>query len=162
MTWLAAVLLQAMLAWVPPSEGDLDRYAAIAVDIVAVAEEYPVFSGAEGTLKTAFTLAAIGSYESLFRNDVDAFEARGDGGKAWGLLQVHLRSGETCDSRLACLRIGRERLRESFHDCRRLPEQDRLSKYTTGRCMHNRESRVRMERAARGWRSSLPRRPTVF
>jgi hypothetical protein len=148
-----------MTTWVPPAhDADLDRYVAIADDVVRAAKESPIFPDDEKGERTAIYLAAISSYESSFEPDVDAFVKRGDHGRAWGLLQVHLLPGEQCKTRLDCLRIGRERVRLSFRLCRRLPVDERLSHFMTGRCQTNADSRYRLFRASRAWKLSRTRR----
>ncbi len=142
-----------MSLWVPPqSPADEARYQSIAEDFAEAAEEAPLFEGEQGSERTAVTMAAIASLESYFADDVDRFRRRGDGGRAVGLMQVHLLPGETCPTRLDCLRIGRERVRLSMNTCRRMPEHERLSQFTTGHCQTNAEGRWRFARAKSAWR----------
>jgi hypothetical protein len=144
-----------MLSWNPVrAPVDVDRYASIAEDLARVSAEAPLFDDDAGGEHTAVTLAAIASLESFFAADVDALRKFGDGGKARGLLQVHMLPGEApCFDRLSCLRVGRERVRLSMDTCRRLPAHERLSQFTTGRCQHNPEGRWRMARATSAWRT---------
>lgn len=151
---LAAWLAGVMAGWVEPAgPGDLARYQAIAADIITAAAEAPIYDGDQNVERTAITMAAVASMESLFAADVDAFQRRGDGGRAWGLMQVHLLPGQRCDTRLDCLRIGRDRVALSLGLCRRMPPPEQLSQFMTGRCMTNPESRWRHYRAAAAWRA---------
>lgn len=152
---LAPFVVRMMLAWVPvDSPDELARYEEIAADIVAVADEAPVFDDMHGGARTALTIAAIASLESRFERDVDEFRRNGDNGRARGLLQVHRFPGEeTCDSRLACLRVGRERIRQSFRLARALPEIERLGPFACGRAQRNPEGRARMRRALEAFRA---------
>jgi hypothetical protein len=161
MDTLTLWLVGLMTTWVPPAaDGDLDRYVTIAKDVVTTAKEAPLFSDDADGAKTAIYLAAIGSYESSFQGPVDAFVKRGDHGRAWGLLQVHLLPGERCDTRLDCLRIGRERIRLSLRLCKRLPVEERLSHFMTGRCQTNADSRYRLHRADHAWAVAKAHRAT--
>lgn len=152
---IAAYVLGAMMVWVPPQR-EMDRagYQYVARDIARVSVEKPIFKGEDGAAKTALLLASVASFESRYEIEVDAFVRRGDSGDAWGLLQVHLRPGEACTSRLGCLRLGRERVRESFRLCKSAPLQDRLAGFTGGRCASEaarKASRLRMRRALDRW-----------
>jgi len=149
---LTAWVVSAMVSWVPPRAADEARYVSIAEDIAAVAWEAPVFPTDDGVAKTALLMAAIASYESFYRADVDDFRVKGDHGRSLGLMQVQLRDGESCPDRLSCLRLGRERVRESLEACRSLPFNERLSVYTTGRCISNPSSRWRVLRAMNFWK----------
>lgn len=148
---MALWLMSAMVGWVPPRTVDAVRYASIADDIIEVAAEAPVFPGEDGIARTALLMAAIASYESSYRADVDSFQVRGDHGRSHGLMQVQLRTGEKCPDRTTCLRLGRERIRESLDACRALPFAERLSVYASGRCMTSAASRRRMGRAVNYW-----------
>lgn len=151
---LTAWLVSAMVTWVPPGSADTVRYEAIAEDIANVAAEAPVFPSTDGTARTALLMAAIASYESTFRADIDGFKVKGDHGRSKGLMQVWLRPGEACDDRLACLRVGRERIRESLTACAALPFNERLGVYTMGKCGANPASRYRIGRAMAFWKKS--------
>jgi hypothetical protein len=151
---LTAWLVSAMVTWVPPRPTDTVRYEAIAEDIANVAVEAPVFPSSDGAARTALLMAAIASFESTYRADIDAFKVKGDHGKSVGLMQVWLRPGEACADRLECLRIGRERIRESFTACRALPFPERLGIYTMGKCGTNAASRYRIGRAQAFWKKS--------
>jgi hypothetical protein len=160
---LLQYVLAAMLAWVPPSQqGPAEagpvaqaRYERIAQDIASVALDPnvdPLFDGDDGRARTAILLASIASHESMFSRAVDEGVVRGDHGVAWGLWQVHCYRGEACRELIRDrLRGAREALRIarlSMHACRGMSLSDRLSVYTTGRCVHGQhESRVRVQRA---------------
>src|SRR4051794_30812822 len=98
-TALAAYLVSAMTTWTPPQhhpEGATaaaKRYESIALDIATVVsdeKEAPVFAGEHGRTQTALLLAAIASFESAYRADVDNGRVRGDGGVSWCVMQVQV------------------------------------------------------------------------
>lgn len=149
---LAAWILSAMVTWVPPRARDVPRYESIAEDLATVALEAPVFPSKEGPARTALLMAAIASYESNYRADIDAFSVKGDHGHSHGLMQVWLRPGEECGDRLSCLRIGRDRIKESLDACRAFPFAERLGVYTMGKCGANPASRWRIGRAMGFWK----------
>jgi hypothetical protein len=152
---LAVEVWSAMATWVAPgSAKDAERYMEIAEDIATVAQESPVFAGDDGR-QTAIMMASIASLESFYRADVDEFAVRGDNGRSWGLMQVQPRRGEACDDRIACLRLGRDRIKESMGSCRRTA--DPLALYISGpRCLSTWGSRERWRRAA-SWLGTQPR-----
>jgi hypothetical protein len=109
-------LLAAMVSWVPianqvsngeSAESAQARYEATASDIIETVyadDEPAVFLGADGNIKSALELAAIGSFEGGFQKFVDeggcnvkGFKAdrRGscDGGTAYTIWQIHPMSG---------------------------------------------------------------------
>ncbi len=167
---LAAWLLSAMVAWVPPSqqwrEGEFhatDRYASIAQDIARVAldpEEPPLFEGPQGRAQTALLMASIASFESFFRADVDKGIVKGDHGRSWCLLQVqvHNKTAEQwtgpdlINDRTKCLRAGLHLMRNSFVWCRGLKLIDRLAGYTRGHCIEEPYAEQRMRRALDWWK----------
>jgi hypothetical protein len=175
---LIAYLLAAIVTWSPPSDHDyyelreetLDRYAAIAHDIAAVAldpAEAPLFGGPQGRAQTALLLASVAFYESGgFRRDVDlglGTSARGDSGRSWCLMQINIGDGTTIEhwtgrnlveDRQKCLRAGLRRLRQSFDMCQNQSFVDRLSGYTKGRCTDGDDfSHRRLNRALDWWSS---------
>jgi hypothetical protein len=137
-----------MVAWVPPdAPADVARYEAIARDVVLVAAEAPLEGDRTGE-RTAILMSSIASLESRYERDVDEFRKTGDHGAARGLLQSHRAPGEQpCDSRVACLRQGRERIRESIRLARRMPLEERLGPYCSGRVQRTPTGRARMARA---------------
>ncbi len=153
-------VLTAMVTWAPPrTDADLTRYTSIASDIETVAydpAEEPIAPGPEGRARTALLLASTAYDESFFRADVDAGEARGDGGKSVCVMQVWVegrtREGWTADElvadRLKCLRAALHILHGSMAWCRALEGGDRLGGYTHGKCVHpNTIGRARWARA---------------
>jgi len=149
---LAAWIFLAMSAWVPPGETDAARYQEIAQDIADVAIEAPLYEGSDGKAKTALLMAAVASFESFYRKDVDSLKVKGDNGAALCLMQVHPRKGEDLSDRKNCLRIALLRMHESFTRCANLPLSYRLSGYTRGSCAEDKSSAYRMYRATRFWK----------
>lgn len=160
-TWLAA----AMAAWLPPRVGDETRYTSIATDIVTVAYddgEAPLYPGPRGRALSALMITRFAFDESGgFRDDVDRGRARGDGGKAWCLLQVHVGPGLVLEpgggfryaregwrgedliaDRTRCIRAALHIARDSLKRCAN------LSAYLTGRCAAHVPIEARRMRAA--------------
>lgn len=150
---LSTWIYLAMVAWVPPQPADTDRYIEIAADIATVAQEAPLYSGADGAAKTALLMASIASFESFYRKDVDSLKVKGDNGAAQCLMQVHPRRGEDLSDRKSCLRIALLRMHESFRMCENLPLSYRLSGYTRGTCSEDKSSAYRISRAVQWWKS---------
>lgn len=154
-TWLVA----AMFAWAPARESERARYTEIASDLAAVTfdeEEAPLFGGASGRAETALLLASIAAHESTFRKDVDDGRVRGDSGRSWCLMQLHIGGGKTFDGwtgqdliadRRKCFRAGLHIARWSFHTCTELPLVEKLSAYASGSCGKSAESRQMITRA---------------
>jgi hypothetical protein len=154
-TWLVA----AMFAFAPARESERDRYTEIANDLVAVTydeDEAPLFAGESGRAQTALLLASIAAHESTFRRDVEDGRARGDGGKSWCLMQLHIGSGKTVEGwtgeevaadRTLCFRAGLHIARESFRMCAGLPLVEKLGAYASGTCGKSAESRQMITRA---------------
>jgi hypothetical protein len=164
---VAAWLVGAMMAWSPPitkTTAEQSRYEAIARDFAAVAfdaNEKPVFDGEDGRAKTALLMAAIASYESGYRADVDDGRTRGDHGNSWCLMQVRVigktRDGYTGEDlvkdRTKCLRVALRLMRESFAWCKERSIEDRLAGYTVGTCKENEPlARNRFYRAKNYWK----------
>ncbi len=164
---VAAWLVGAMVAWVPPQhEVDRDRYDSIAHDVVAVAfdkTEEPVFAGELGRAKTALLMASIASFESGFRADVDDGRVTGDHGESFCLMQIRV-FGKTAEGwtgadlvhdRQKCMLAGLRRIRTSFAWCKDHALADRLAGYTVGTCRDNEHlSRDRVWRAKAFWARS--------
>lgn len=115
-----------------------------------------MFAGELGARKTAILMASVISLESSCRADVASGVVRGDHGRAIGPMQVQLRPWERgqCDTRKDCLRVGRERLRESLFHCRGNKKDERLALYMSGSCrLGLRPARARWNRYA-SWRSA--------
>jgi hypothetical protein len=175
MNALIAYLLAAMVTWSPPGDHDyyerreetLERYASIARDVAEVAldpTEAPLFGGPQGRVQTGLLLASVAFYESGgYRRDVDfgiGNKARGDSGRSWCLMQINLGDGMTAErwsgrdlvlDRQKCIRVGLRRMRQSFDMCKGEAFVDRLSGYTTGRCMADDDFSHRRMKRALGW-----------
>jgi hypothetical protein len=167
---LVSYLMVAMTTWVPlhahpePQDETTARYESIARDAVAVAyddTEEPVFGGPHGRAETAVLMLSVASLESAFRKTVDDGVGRGDHGRSYCLMQIHVGDGVTQEGwtgpdliadRTRCFRAALHALRGSFAACRRLPLKDRMSAYASGRCYEGAEvSRVRVGRALDWW-----------
>jgi hypothetical protein len=174
---LVTYLVAAMVAWVPlhahaPLESPADahaRYESIAHDVAAVAleqSEAPLFDGPDGRAQTAVLMLSVASFESSFRKAVDDGQGRGDRGRSYCLMQIHVGDGVTregwsghqlVEDRTLCFRAALHILRSSFGACRALPVDDRLSAYASGRCFAEATiSRSRIGRARRWWQSHAP------
>lgn len=174
---LVTYLVTAMLSWVPlyahaPRESASDareRYQSIARDVAAVAMdggEQPLFGGAKGRTETALLMLSVASFESSFKKSVDDGIGLGDHGRSYCLMQIRVGSGTTregwsgpelVEDRQRCFRAALHILRGSFAICQKLPLDDRLSAYATGRCLPNVEvSRSRVGRAHAFWESHPP------
>lgn len=168
---LAAWLLAAMVTWYPPTQqykepeaAANERYASIAKDMATVAldpNEPTVFDGPVGRAQTALLLAAIASFESQYRRDVDLGEVKGDHGRSWCILQVQV-FGKTAENwtgeelvtdRKRCIRVALHRMRESFATCKGLKLPYRLAGYTAGMCFEDPKAASRTTRALSWWKT---------
>ena len=173
---LVTYLVAAMIAWVPPvaqapSESAADvqaRYERIARDLASIVTdegETALFAGPDGRAQTALLMLSVASFESSFRKTVDDGVGRGDGGRSYCLMQIHVGSGVTregwsgqqlIDDRKMCFRSALHLLHSSFGVCHSYPIEDRLSAYASGHCyLDSAVSRSRMVRA-RNWWSAHP------
>jgi|SRR5579863_5098567 hypothetical protein len=174
---LVTYLVTAMLSWVPlhahaPLESADDargRYESIAQDVASVVldgGEEPLFGGSSGRTETAILMLSVASFESSFKKSVDDGAGRGDHGRSYCLMQIHVGTGTTpegwsgpqlVENRKACFRAALHMLRGSFGVCHNLPVEDRLSAYATGRCLPNvKISRSRIGRARAFWETHAP------
>lgn len=162
---VAVWLVGAMASWMPAkTPAEQARYETIAKDFASVAfdpAEKPVFDGEDGRAKTALLMAAIASFESGYRADVDDGRVRGDHGTSWCIMQVRVigktRDGYTGEDlvrdRTKCLRVALRIVRESFAWCKDKAIEDKLSGYTIGQCKDNEQlARNRFGRARAWWR----------
>lgn len=159
MTPLAALVLSAMIAWVPleehrhlrePAAVTSARYASIALTIVSVVSAAPG-ERLEGSPELeALLLASVAGYESHFAARVD--DCRVGRGGAWSLWQVTRPRAEVCVAREDAARVALKMIRQSWSSCARLAPVDRLGLYTDGRCQARWwRSRSRVERALAWW-----------
>jgi hypothetical protein len=174
---LVSYLVAAMLSWVPlhahapleSREHVLQRYESIARDAASVAlddSEPPLFEGTDGRTETALLMLAVASYESSYSQRVDDGTRRGDHGRSYCLMQIRVGFGSTregwsgrqlIDNRKLCFRAALHILQASFTACRKLPIDDRLSAYASGRCFPAAEiSRSRLGRARTWWETHTP------
>jgi hypothetical protein len=167
---LSAWLLTAMVAFSPPQaqrEGEaaaLVRYGEMAQDFARVAldeTESSLFEGEIGRPETALLMAAVASYESGYRSDVDQGTVKGDHGKALCIMQVQVYGKtaegysreEVMNDRQKCLRTALHRMRQSFTACRGLKLVNRLAGYTVGHCVEEEKSEWRTLRALNYWKA---------
>ena len=93
-------------------------------------------------------MAAIASYESSFKKDVDSCKESGDHGRAWGIWQTHSNKSKTCSDRKVAISIALNMIDRSFRFCKKQNLSDKLSIYTDGSCKDNwYRSRSRIDRA---------------
>lgn len=167
---LVSYLVAAMSAWVPPyaqpepKDDTLARYEAIARDAITVAfdeAETPLFPGQDGRAQTALLMLSVASFESGYRHTVDTGIRLGDNGRSYCLMQIRVGHGITTEGwsgedlvndRTKCFHAGLRIIRGSFNACRKLAFEDRMSAYTSGRCLPNEEkSHVRVGRSLAWW-----------
>lgn len=136
-------------AWQAPShpetvEARSRRYRAIVADVRhAVARQPPI----EGFTRQQTAMFVIGMAlgETRLAADADvgecyrkgAYRGRCDGGRAVGILQVHIHPSERAyyfSHRRRLLARGLRGLRQSFNACRHLPRPERLAAYGAGSC----------------------------
>ena len=161
---LSAYVLSAMTTWVPVAEHawverapvTVQRYSEIAETIAAVAnDEAPVFGGDENEarVRTALLLASIASYESHYAARVD--DCRVSNGGAFGLWQTVAPRAKVCPDRGAAARLALSMIRQSFTECSKNSELDRLAFYTDGVCRPSwGRSRWRVGRGERFWKAT--------
>ncbi|MEO8876305.1 MAG: hypothetical protein ABI461_12020 [Polyangiaceae bacterium] len=167
---LSAWLLTAMVAFSPPQaqrEGEaaaLVRYGDMAQDFARIAldeAEAPLFEGDSGRPQTALLMAAVASYESGYRSDVDVGTVKGDHGKALCIMQVQVYGktaenytrDEVMNDRQKCLKVALHRMRQSFTMCHSLKLVNRLAGYTVGSCKEEEKSEWRVLRALNFWKA---------
>ena len=128
---LSAWIVLLMVALQPDAPW-IDSYTATSKAIAEQAEQDPIFTGAEGTERTAALLVSLAWFESRFDPD-----AMGDHGKAFGLYQVQA-GGDRGPRLLGDARAATEsatwEIRRSFQACRRQPFEERLAFYASGSC----------------------------
>jgi hypothetical protein len=155
-------------------EEALKRYNALATDLVSTVYDpdiRPLFSGSNGRSRTLAIVLGIMFWETGFRRDVDfglGAHGRGDRGKSWCLMQLHIGVGRTApwnwrlnrpamptdllddvqpgfsgpelvSNRKVCITEGLKVVRGSFAACKKLPLEHRLSAYASGSCDKGRE-----------------------
>jgi hypothetical protein len=131
-------------------------FARVALDDT----ETPLFEGDSGRPQTALLMAAVASYESGYRSDVDQGTVKGDHGKALCIMQVQVYGktaenysrDEVMNDRQKCLRVALHRMRQSFTACHGLKLVNRLAGYTVGHCIEEEKSEWRMLRALNYWK----------
>lgn len=159
MTPLSNWIFSVMLAIAPPSERKgvesevqmKTRYEQIANDMEeAIKSSDPVFSGEDKDLKLAALITSIAYYESGFHKMVDNGKIRGDNGRSWCLMQINIGNSnvligtdemkkwsgkDLVKDRKKCFQAGIEVIRNSVNKCSYLKDIDKLSAYTSGKCV---------------------------
>lgn len=82
-------------------------------------------------------LMSIAAHESHYRPDVGTCERKGDHGRAVTLWQMQVwgkARRRVCRSLVEGAREALYMVRVSLHECRELPERERLAFYASGRC----------------------------
>lgn len=107
-------------------------YDEVAKAIADESNEHPVFSGDDGSRKTAALLVAIAYYESRFRPD-----AVGDHGRSLGLFQIQpatvsSESPFSLTTPREAARVALKLVRTSFHVCRSEALEEQLGWYAAG------------------------------
>lgn len=112
----------------------------ISQDISYVVEQ----EEAQNPWPTAVTIATWAASESLgFKKSVDIGDQRGDSGRSWCIMQVHVPKGitpqgwsgkELVEDRTKCIKAGIDVMKWSYKVCKSNPEKLRLAAYASGRC----------------------------
>jgi len=161
MTLLSKWIFSVMLAIAPPSERKgieseeqmKVRYEQIANDMEEVINSSePIFSGEDNNIKLAALITSISFFESGFHKMVDNGKIRGDNGKSWCLMQINIGNSnvligtdemkkwsgkDLVSDRKKCFKAGIEAIRNSLNKCSYLKEKDKLSAYTSGKCIND-------------------------
>jgi hypothetical protein len=179
---LVTYLVAAMISWVPlyaqPSTESpatsQQHYESIARDVASVVlddAELPLFEGPDARAETALLMLSVASFESSYHVKVDEGGHRGDNGRSYCLMQIHVGDGKTREgwtgselisNRTLCFRAALHMLHASFNACRAFPLEDRLGAYATGHCFLGANvSRSRVARARAYWLAHAPPRPSA-
>ncbi len=116
--------------------------------IATAAEERQILGDADDGRATAALLVAVAYWESGRSFDCSRVGDRGHSVSCWQIWCCGrgfsvARCEELRANVFEAARVARDLLATSLRVCRRQPVADRLSQYTTGHCMTNRESRMR-------------------
>lgn len=120
------------------------RIESIAEDISEVVINAKELPGGMSRWETAVTVATWASAESNgFDPAVERGTTRGDHGRSWCIMQIHLPRGKTSQGwsgpdliadRQKCITVGMEVMAWSMKACKHLPKDQRLAAYASGRC----------------------------
>jgi hypothetical protein len=127
---------------------EYNRYNDIATAIVEVSENSEPFDRSkDDVVKKAALIMSIALTESRLDKNIQFGISRGDRGKSWCLMQILIGNGKTNEGftgpELAsdlnkCLLSGYNIAKRSFGVCSNLKDyRDRLSGYTTGKCLND-------------------------
>jgi len=137
-----------------------DRFRSIivdAADVVYDPAEKPIgiFNPEYQREASLFVVIGLSYMESIgYRKDVDAGIKRGDHGRSWCVMQIHIGNGKTKEGwtgpelisdRKKCFRSGYKSVKLSFGACWNKPIDQRLNAYASGNCENGiKESKERM------------------
>lgn len=146
---LVAIALFLIRSLVPDAP-DPDR---LAMAMATAAEERPILGDEDG-LRTLTLLVSVAYWETGRTFDGSRVGDRGHSVSPWQLWVCgpgfdESRCNELRANVFESARVARDMLATSMRVCRSLPQPERLSQYTSGRCMTNRESRLRWATAER-------------
>lgn len=156
LTGLAHLILSTLVTLIPVEEhAHLEkrsvtetRYTDIAQDINFVLTQASGDSVLDSKEFEALLLSSIISFESRAAARVDSCKI---GGPSWTIFQIAGNKKKICKDRKEAARVALAKVRQSFRACRKLPFEDRLSLYATGKCQRSWYSRSRVETALRLW-----------
>lgn len=142
-----------------PVDDVIERYTTTSSAMAQVVEDRgSLFQGKDGVYKTAALLIAVTKFESELAGDVAYGQRRGDHGKSWCYMQLHIDGQQLIwgDEEMKswtgedlvtdwtkCFSAGHEVLRVSLQACSRYKDGNILSLYTTGSCQVNTKAQHR-------------------
>lgn len=146
--WILALITETA----DPAATWKDTYPSTARAIEQVARERPLFSGVDGTQRTAALLVAVSWFES--RHNPRAIGDKGQSLCAFQIGKSNLKALKITEEQilsdiLTCTRAAVQMMKVSFGVCRENPIEEKLGHYASGgqTCAGLRESRNRMLKA---------------
>jgi len=150
--WMISVML--LISPINPKfeseQEHADRMERIAEDIVSITydkAEAPIIRIGKDPRRLATMLVfEVAKHESSFYYNIDknkGYKPRGDNGRSWCLMQIHIGKGKTFQGwtgpeliadRKKCLKAGYQYMKQSFGACRRYGQAYGLSAYASGSC----------------------------
>jgi len=155
--WMVSIML--LISPINPKfeseQEHADRMERIAEDIIEVTydkTEAPIIRmGKDPRRLAAMMVFEVAKHESSFYYNVDKNKGkhpRGDSGRSWCLMQIHIGKGKTSQGwtgpelitdRKKCLKAGYQYMKQSFGACRRYGQAYGLSAYASGTCDKGKE-----------------------